>query len=121
MKKILIVEDEKSLSNALKDKFSSRGFDVVSVDTGEKCLEYVEGNNTDFIVLDLVMPGMGGMKALNVLKQNENTKNIPVLVLTNLSDMEKISEAIKNGAFGYIIKSDSTLENIIEKVESMII
>lgn len=116
-KTILIAEDEKSLSKALTDKFSSENFDVVSVSNGKECLEVLENQKPDFLILDLVMPEMDGLELLDKISSNEDMKNLPVLVLTNLSDMDKISQVIEKGVHDYLVKSDNSLDSIVEKVK----
>ena len=116
MKKILIVEDDISLNQALKDRFVLEKFDVSSAFNGEECLDFVKENLPDIILLDLVMPKMGGLETLGKLKSDESTKDIPILILTNLSDTDKVSEVLEKGAYDYFVKSDSSLDKIVEKV-----
>lgn len=116
--KILITEDEKSLSSALKQRFEKEGFEVEVAEDGEICLEKVHEFGPDIILLDLLMPKVKGEEVLEKLQENEETSQIPVIVLTNLSEMKNISEVMDRGVYDYLIKSDEPLEHIVEKVKS---
>lgn len=115
---ILIVEDEESLQTVLKAKLSEEGFKVSAVSNGQECLEKIQEDKPDMIILDLIMPVMGGVETLDKLRSDEKTKEIPVLILTNISDMEKVSEVVEKGYFDFLIKTDNTLDQIVEKVKA---
>jgi len=72
----------------------------------------------DLILLDLILPELNGLEVLKNLKANENTRNIPVIILTNLGDLENIEKALELGATTYLVKADHTLEEVINKVKN---
>lgn len=115
-KKILIAEDEESLNKALTESFKKEEYQVQSVKDGQSCINMAQSFAPDLILLDLLMPNIDGIEVLRQLQRNDETKDIPVIVLTNLSEMEKISEVMEIGVYDYLIKTDETLEQIIEKV-----
>lgn len=115
-KTILIAEDEPSLMSALRDKLVHEGFDVEESFDGEECLAVTEKKKPDLILLDIVMPKMDGMTVLEKLKEDEENKAIPVIILTNLSSFKDIQEAADKGAHDYLIKTDWSLEDIVSKV-----
>lgn len=117
-KKILIVEDEQDIREALVDKFSREGFAVFEARNGEEGLARAFTEHPDLILLDIVMPVMDGITALNKLREDEWGKHVPVILLTNLNDDEKVANAMEKGAFGYLVKSDWKIEDVVTKVKA---
>lgn len=120
-KKILIAEDEKPMAHALELKLNRSGYDAKTVFDGQQALEELEKNEYDLVLLDLMMPKKTGWTVLKELKHSENTKDIPVLVLTVYTDLEGIAKCTALGAKGYFIKSEYTLDEIIEKINEILI
>ncbi|MDD3497930.1 MAG: response regulator [Candidatus Moranbacteria bacterium] len=120
-KKIIIVaEDQPEELSALSDKLTNSGFEVVGTSDGEKCLEAVKKNSPDLILLDLVMPRMGGLAVLEELKKDENHRFIPVIVLTNLDSLGDIQKVAERGVRDYLIKSDWDLDGIVGKINDIL-
>jgi DNA-binding response OmpR family regulator len=120
MKKILFIEDESALHKALGEILKQEGYEMVSAFDGEAGLEMAEKEKPDFILLDLVLPKIHGFDVLKELKKNEETKDIPVIILTNLENMQDVEKSIKMGAKGYLVKSGYTLEEVVEKIKKII-
>ncbi|MEJ0021656.1 MAG: response regulator [Candidatus Doudnabacteria bacterium] len=119
-KKILIVEDEMSQRKALVDKFTREGFQVVSARDGEEGLSTALKEKPDLILLDIVMPKMDGMTMLKKLRQeNEWSKTVPVIMLTNLSaDDDKIMKGVTEDLPSYyLVKSNWAINDVVEKVK----
>ncbi|MBT3538876.1 response regulator [Candidatus Parcubacteria bacterium] len=119
-KKILIVEDEKSLLEALKRKFSSEKFAVFEAKNGEEGLEMALKEHPDLILLDIVMPKMDGITVLGKLREDSWGKDAKVIILSNLSDATKVSEASKQGSFDYLVKSDWRIEDVVKKAKEIL-
>lgn len=116
-KKILIIEDEKPLRSALHDKLSREGFSVIlEAQNGKDGLEIALREHPDMILLDIVMPVMDGMTMLRELRKDAWGKDVKVIILTNLSDNEKVGEAVSGGAYDYLVKTDWRLEDVISKI-----
>ena len=115
-KKILVVEDEPSLVEALCNKLTKEGFAVIDARNGQTGLETALKEKPDLILLDLIMPIMDGLTMLQKLREDEWGKNVPVIILTNLSDDKKVMEAVKQGSYDYLIKSDWSINEVISKV-----
>jgi len=120
MEKILFIEDEAALQKTFGDVLSAEGFQVVSAIDGEIGLRLAESEKPNLIILDLILPKLHGLEVLKGLKENKETKNIPVIILTNLGDMENIEKALELGATTYMVKSDYTLDDVVEKVKKAI-
>jgi DNA-binding response OmpR family regulator len=93
---------------------------MVSAFDGEAGLEMAQKEKPDFILLDLVLPKIHGFDVLKELKKKEETKSIPVIILTNLENMQDVEKSIKMGAKGYLVKSGYTLEEVVEKIKKII-
>jgi len=119
-RKILIAEDEESMLHALTDTFNNAEFDVFGAKNGEEGLEIAFKEHPDVILIDILMPKMDGMTMLKKLRENEWGKNVPAIILTNLSDVEKIAEAVEDGICNYLVKTEWSLEEIVKKVKKLL-
>lgn len=120
MKKVLFVEDESALQKALSDMLIPNGYQVVQALDGEIGIRTAEVEQPDLILLDLVLPRKNGFEVLTELKKNEKTKNIPVIVLTNLEGVEEVGQALSLGATTYLVKANYSLEDVLTKVKESI-
>jgi two-component system phosphate regulon response regulator PhoB len=115
---ILIVEDDKPLRDALTLKLVSRGFRTLSAKNGHEGLAIAVDEKPDLILLDIVMPVMDGLTMAAELRKDPWGKDAEIIVLSNNSDNDKIARAVGSGVYEYIIKSDRTLEEVANEVES---
>ena len=115
---ILIVEDEPSLRTALKNKLEGEGFIVETAKNGLEGIEAVKKSLPDLILLDMIMPVMDGLTMLNNIRAQEASKNVPVILLSNLSDSQELVDAMQSQVFDYLIKSDTSLKEIVEKINN---
>jgi DNA-binding response OmpR family regulator len=120
MKKILFIEDESALQKTFRDVLEKEGYEMISALDGESGLRLAKSQKPDLILLDLILPRKDGFEVLNELKEDKNTKEIPVIVLTNLEDIESVEKAIELGATSYLVKAQYTLEEVIQKVKKAI-
>ena len=119
-KTILIVEDEISTREALADKVREEGFLILEAGDGEEGLKMAESKKPDLILLDIVMPGMDGIAMLKKMREEEWGNNISVLLLTNLSNDEKLLESKDLGSVGYLVKSDWSIFDVVKKINEII-
>ncbi len=117
MAKILIIEDETTLQNALKEFLISENFEVASATDGEKGLELAKTENPNLVLLDIVLPKKDGYEVLAGIKSDEKTKHVPVILFTNLESPENVEKALEAGASTYLVKSDYKLEDIVKKIK----
>jgi DNA-binding response OmpR family regulator len=118
--KILVVEDEEILLTALTEELNQEGFQVSGAKDGVEGVSKATSEKPDLILLDLVMPKLDGIGALKQMKENSETKDIPVVILTNLSDYNKISDALSLGAMDYLVKANYRLEELINKIKTVL-
>ena len=116
-KKILVVEDDQMISSMYKTKFEADGFDVVIAGNGLEGYEFAKQHKPDIIMMDIILPQMDGFSALEKIKQDEETKNIKVIMLTNLGTEEDRAKGEKLGAAGYLVKARLTPAQVSAKIK----
>lgn len=116
-KKILFVEDEAALQKTLGDVLTQEGYKVLNALNGEIGLNMAKTEKPQLILLDLVLPKMHGFEVLKALKADEETKDIPIIVLTNLESMGDVEKALELGATTYLVKASYTLEEVVSKIK----
>ncbi|HYC79785.1 MAG TPA: response regulator, partial [Candidatus Binatia bacterium] len=116
-KLILIVEDEDALAEVLADALETEGYKVQVCDNGEDGLKVALEKNPDLILLDMLMPKKNGMTMLTELRKSQKPPISPVIFFTNLNQLDKIASAVEEGAEGYMIKAETSLEEIVKKVD----
>lgn len=119
-KKVLLVEDDTTLIDMYSLKFKEEGFTLLVADNGETGLEMALKEVPDVILLDIMMPKMDGFAVLAEIKKNAKTKNIPVLMLSNLGQTADVEKGEKMGAKDYIVKASMTPSQVVDKVKSYI-
>ncbi len=119
-KKILIIEDEQTLAKSLSDKLTREGYEVIAEIDGAMGLKRVIEEMPDLVILDIILPGLNGLEVLKSLKGRDKTKNVPVILVSNVDDMKSTRDAKKLGAANYLLKSNVTLANIIEEIKKHI-
>jgi DNA-binding response OmpR family regulator len=120
MNKILIVEDEQFLMQALKDSLKQEGFLVESAVNGDEAMDRIEEQHPDLILLDLLMPKRDGFYVLEELKKNPKLKSIRIITLSNLGEDSEIKRALEMGSDDYFVKSQHSIEEIIIKIKSIL-
>jgi len=119
-KKILLAEDEEFLSKALVYKLKGEGFEVFSAHDGKEALNIARKEKPDLILLDIAMPKISGLEVLEEIKNNKILKKIPVIMISNLSQEKDIKESISRGACSYMVKSNFSMKEIVEKVKEQL-
>lgn len=117
-KKILVVDDEHDLRDAIATSLAYEDFDVQSAEDGEEGLRMAEEFNPDLILLDIIMPKKDGITMLKELRDTEWGRHMPVIVMTVLDDMGKMAEVIDAGGVEYLVKTKISLGTIVQKVKT---
>ncbi len=120
MKKIIIVEDEEILRNLLQKKLTEEGYSVDVAEDGEEGLVKIKENRPDLILLDIIMPKMGGFEMLEEMQKDENIREIPVVVVSNSGQPVEIDRAQKLGARDWLVKTEFDPQEVIDKVIAQI-
>lgn len=116
---ILVVEDEQTLLKAVTYALDEAGFNVSSAIDGDSAMEKVR-EKPDLVLLDIIIPRKSGLEVLREMKADPALSDIPVLLLTNLSDDDSVSQGIALGARGYLVKSNYDLESVVAKVKEVL-
>lgn len=118
--KILIVEDEEELLEMYRAKLEVDGFEVYVASDGDAGFMMAKSSLPDLILLDILMPKVDGFSALRKLKKDLDTKDIPVIIFSNLSQKEEIEKGFKLGAKDYIIKTSITPSELVRRVREFL-
>jgi response regulator RpfG family c-di-GMP phosphodiesterase len=118
-KKILLIEDDPKVSSSLNELLQAT-YEVTVADHGKTGLEYAKKNQPDLVVLDVKLPDMMGTDVLHQLTSDPATENIPVIVLTNLDDQHTVSSIIAAGGREYLVKTDWSLQEVVNKISEMV-
>ncbi len=119
MPKIVCAEDDKMISTSLVEGFTGAGFEVTPAYDGEEALAKIKEVKPDVILLDIMMPKLDGIGVVWELKANAEVAKIPVVMLTNLSDPTTVSKILEAGVTDYLLKSEQSIDEIIEKVKEV--
>lgn len=120
MKKILLVEDDQFLSSILAGSIRDAGFEVQCAYDGDSAVARAIERHFDLILLDILLPGKDGFEVLSTVKALDATKQIPVIVISNLSDPGTVERMNKGGASGFIVKAHTTPQLVIEEVKKVL-
>lgn len=118
-KKILLVEDDAFILKMYQLKMNLEGFEVETAENGKEALELAK-SQPDIILLDMMMPELDGFGVLEELQKDPELKAIPVIVLTNLSQDDHVRKAMDLGAIGYIVKTEYTPRQVVERVKEVL-
>ena len=120
MTKIIIIEDNPTISQMYRMKFEADGFDVRIANNGKIGVDVVRSFQPDVILLDLQMPEMNGVEALQLIRADDSSKTTPVVVLTNLGEEEAPKELASLDVHSYIVKANYTPRQVVAHVKEII-
>ncbi|HPN81197.1 MAG TPA: response regulator [bacterium] len=118
--KLVIVEDDIFLADLYRTKFELEGMSVLVAYDGEKGMELIEKNVPDIVLLDLILPKMSGFLVLEKMKTTKKLKDIPVILLTNLSQKADVEKGLKMGADDYLIKAHFMPSEVVNKIKEKV-
>jgi CheY-like chemotaxis protein len=118
--RILLIEDDKFLKRACEVGLKKRGFTVITANDGEEGLQKARAESFDLILMDMLMPKLSGMETLEALKKEEQTRGIPVVILSNSSLDTDMQRAMELGAAGYMVKASLSLQELGDHVISFL-
>jgi DNA-binding response OmpR family regulator len=113
---ILIVEDEPGFRQIYRDMFESEGYSVMEADDGEKGLVSAELESVDLVLLDLILPKVGGLDALRKLREHKTKDQLPVIILSVLGDQQSVNTGLDLGANDYVVKGYTDPKDILKKI-----
>ncbi len=119
--KVLIAEDDPLLAGLLGKRLVTAGGILYHEADGARILDIVKQQHPDIVVLDIMLPGMSGFDVLKAVKADDTTKDIPVLLLSNLGQDEDIEKSKELGAAGFMIKATVSLDEVVEKIIAVLL
>ncbi|MGH7265559.1 MAG: response regulator [Candidatus Rokuibacteriota bacterium] len=119
-KRILLVEDDRFLRRACEASLRQRGFTVLTAADGEEGLRRAREESPDLVLLDLLMPRLGGLEVLRALRADERTRAMPVLILSNSSREQDVAEIERLGVSGYLVKANLSLHALAARVTALL-
>ena len=120
MKKILLVEDEEIMISLLQKKLTKEGYEVSVARDGEEGLKAMREVRPDLVLLDIIMPKMGGFEVMEEMGKDKNLKDIPVIVISNSGQPVELDKAQKLGAKDWLIKTEFDPQEVIDKVKKQV-
>jgi DNA-binding response OmpR family regulator len=119
-KKILLVEDERGVADIYQLSLTKHGFQVLLAENGSGAIQLAQKEQPDLILLDIILPDKDGFSVLKTLKKDKATQAIPVILLTNLGQVQDQKYGQELGAQDYLIKANYTPEQISQKVQAVL-
>ena len=115
--KVMVVEDSMASLYYISELLDEAGYEVIEATNGNAALEMLLEKTPDLILLDIVMPKMDGLTMLNNLREDAWGKDAQVIILTNLSGNGSVSQALNQGVYEYLVKTDIKIEDLVLKVK----
>lgn len=119
-KRIMWVEDDKFLSDIIARKLSKEGAALVHASEGEEALRLIAEQKPDILLLDILLSGMDGFEILKRVKSDPKTKDVPVMLLSNLGQKSDVDKGKKLGAARFLIKATVTLDEIVDEIKTVL-
>ena len=120
-KRVLVVEDDEAFRLLLTNELTEEGIDVLQATNGKDALSVALKEHPDLVLLDIILPEMDGAEVLRGLRDDKEWgQYVPILMLTQLDNMERIAEAVASKVNGYIIKGKMSMEEIIANVKKQL-
>lgn len=119
-KKILIIEDEEVIINLLQKKVIREGYQVSIARDGEEGLRIMGEEKPDLVLLDIIMPKLGGFEVMEEMQKNSELKKIPVIVISNSGQPVELDRAQKLGAKDWLVKTEFDPQEVIDKVKKQL-
>ena len=119
-KKILLIEDEEIIIDLLQKKLTKEGYEISVARDGEEGLEVMKKTKPNLVLLDIIMPKMGGFEVMEAMTKEPELKNIPVIIISNSGQPVELDKAQKLGAKDWLIKTEFDPQEVIEKVKKQI-
>ena len=116
-KRVLLIEDDAAMRTALAEALTDSGFVVSQGTDGDTGLATALAEHPDLIILDLLMPNLGGIGLLGALRRDPWGKSVPVVVLTNLNSMQSVAEVLEHGSYDYLVKANVSLAQVVAKIK----
>lgn len=120
-KKVLLIEDDPFLSSLLKNRLAREGLTVLHAKDGEEGINLLKTNtNIQLVLLDLILPKKSGFEVLQIIRQDPQMQNAPVIIISNLGQPEDVQKGQELGAVEYFIKAKTSIEDLVSNIVSFL-
>ncbi|MFM7088357.1 MAG: response regulator transcription factor [Candidatus Paceibacterota bacterium] len=121
-KTILVIEDDNFLSSLEAKKLKEKGYEVITAANSDEAFKVISNTKgaVDLVILDLMLPGVDGFEVLRTIRKDEVISRVPVIVFSNLYEEKDVKEATKLGIANFMVKSNFTLDELVEKIKMLI-
>lgn len=122
MNKVLLVEDDAFLSSLLKNRLQKENLEVSYAADGDEALNFLQTNNPDLILLDIILPKKSGFEVMEEIRNNPQIqgKEIPIIIISNLGQPEDIVRGQDLGAIEYFIKAKTSIDELVAKIKGFL-
>lgn len=120
MVKIVLAEDEEALSNALTIALKKSGHTVINANNGDEALKKIKEHRPDIVLLDVIMPHKTGWDVMEKIHDDKELSKIPVIIMSNIETESRKMQFMDLGAVGYLIKSNESMQTIIDHIEEIL-
>ena len=117
-RRVLLAEDDRFLRRAAEARLRRHGLEVLTAADGEEALRIARTEPLDLVLLDVIMPKLEGFEVLKLLKENQATARIPVIILSNLGQDRDVAQATALGAVAYLVKANLSLQELVDRVDA---
>jgi DNA-binding response OmpR family regulator len=119
-RRVLLAEDDRFLRRAAEARLRRHGLEVLTAVDGEEALRIARAERLDLVLLDVVMPKLEGFEVLKLLKEDEATASIPVIILSNLGQERDVAQAKALGAVAFLVKAHLSLQDLVDRVDAVL-
>lgn len=116
-----MIEEDKFLRKIYRNKFCQAGFEFLEATNGEEGVNKIIAEKPDIILLDLMLPKKNGFDVLTETKSKKETKDIPIIILSNLAQETDIQRTLSLGANDYLVKTEVSLSQVVDKVKECLV
>jgi DNA-binding response OmpR family regulator len=117
-RRVLLAEDDRFLRRAAEARLRRHGLEVLTAADGEEALRVARAEPLDLVLLDIVMPKLDGFEVLRLLKEDEATARVPVIILSNLGQERDVAQAKALGALAFLVKAHLSLQDLVDRVDA---
>lgn len=118
--KVLVIDDEPAILSMYAESFRAGGFEVLTAENGEEGIKLAKNEKPNYIMLDIIMPRFNGLDVLKKIKEDPETKEIPVYLLTNLPAECSEDKAKSLGCAGYFVKAENDPKTVVDKIKNLL-
>jgi DNA-binding response OmpR family regulator len=119
-KTILLVEDDQFLASLLKNRLTKEDFEILLAKNSDEAISFLETNNPDLIVMDIILPGKSGFEAIEAIAALPQASRVPIIVLSNLGQESDVARGKQLGVIDYFVKAETSIDDLTTKIKGFL-